>query len=366
MKIDDEDDEVRSRMALEQAQQSLRSSMEVNKAEVESAGGIDMFDGVLSDSGIYSEDRPDRLKAHVREAEPTDDSEGYYRHQIGEILGDKYKIIGFHGQGVFSNVLKAIDVTTNDLVAIKLLRNNDHFRRTGKKEIQILKQLHASDPEGKFNNIRLLGEFMDREHLCLVFEPMDLNLRQLIKKTGGKGLNLNAIRVYGFKLLKALLQLRKEGIIHADMKPDNILVNDSRTVVKLADLGSAMEEHEYEPTPLLVSRFYRSPEIILGLRYSYPLDMFSFACVMYELATGKPMLRSRDNNHHLLLLTEYKGAPPKPLLRNALFRTQYFDEQSRFLETVVDTTLGKVRLLINASIACSISRGCLLGDGSST
>ena len=62
---------------------------------------------------------------------------------------------------------------------------------------------------------------------------MDLNLRQLLKKTGGKGLNLNAVRVYGFKLLKALLLLRKEGIVHADMKPDNILVNDSRTTVKL-------------------------------------------------------------------------------------------------------------------------------------
>jgi hypothetical protein len=92
-----------------------------------------MFDGVVSDSGIYAEDRPDKIRAHVRDAEPSDDSEGYYRHQIGEILGEKYKIIGFHGQGVFSNVLKAVDLSSNELVAIKLLRNNPHMKRTGKK-----------------------------------------------------------------------------------------------------------------------------------------------------------------------------------------------------------------------------------------
>src|SRR5688572_20679334 len=93
-----------------------------------------------------------------------------------------------------------------ELVAIKLLRNNDHMKRTGKKEIQVLKQLRASDPEAKYNNIVLLSDFIDREHLCLVFEPMELNLRQLIKKTGSKGLNINAVRVYGFKLLKVFLR----------------------------------------------------------------------------------------------------------------------------------------------------------------
>jgi len=201
--------------------------------------------------------------------------------------------------------------------------------------------LRDTDHEGKFNNIRLLRDFLDRDHLCLVFEPMDLNLRQLLKRTGGQGLNMAAVRVYGFKLLKALIHLKREGIIHADFKPDNILVDESRAVVKLADLGSAMEQHEYEPTPLLVSRFYRAPEIILGVKYSFPLDMFSFGCVLYELAVGKPLLRSRDNNHHLKLLFEYKGLPSKQLVKNAVFRPLYFDDQHRFLETSIDPATHK-------------------------
>lgn len=71
--------------------------------------------------------------------------------------------------------------------------------------------------------------------------------------------------------------------------------------------------------------------------------MFSFGCCLFELATGHPMLRSRDNNHHMKLILEYKGMPSKTLLSKALFRPLYFDENSHFLETMPDPATGKVR-----------------------
>jgi serine/threonine protein kinase len=270
------------------------------------------------------------------DAEPTDDHEGYYCYRLGELLGKRYAVIGYHGKGVFSNVLKCRDTHTNEEVAIKLLRNNEHMKRAGKKEIEILKTLRESDPEGKYNNITLRNDFEDRDHLCLVFEPMDMNLRQLMKKYGGQGISVTAIRVYAFKILKALTHLARNNIIHADIKPDNILIDKDRTMVKVADLGSAMDVQEAEPTPMLVSRYYRGPEIVLGINYNTSLDVFSLGCCLYELATGKPLLLSRDNNHHLKLICLLKGGVSKKLLQRARYKELYFDATNTFLETLPD------------------------------
>jgi len=229
-------------------------------------------------------------------------------------------------------------------VAIKLLRNNEHMKRTGKKEMKILTKLRDTDPQDKYNIVRLLTHFIDRDHLCLAFEPMDLNLRQLIKKNLSKrGLDLKSVRVYGYKLLKALFHLKRQGIIHADLKPDNILVNENRSIMKLGDLGSAFEgDEKMEPTPLLVSRFYRAPEIILGLPYSHPLDMFSYGACLYELSTGDYLLKSIDNNQHLELFMQIKGLISKKLVLGGIFRDTHFDKDCNFLRHVTDKVTGKL------------------------
>ena len=96
----------------------------------------------------------------------------------------------------------------------------------------------------------------------------DINLRELTKKYGrGIGLNIAAVSKYAAQMLLSLYHLRNCGVLHADVKPDNILVSASRTMVKLADFGSAMFSGDNEITPYLVSRFYRAPEVILGLKY---------------------------------------------------------------------------------------------------
>ena len=89
-----------------------------------------------------------------------------------------------------------------------------------------------------------------------------MNLREVLRKFGHKkGLNIRAVRVYAHHLFQALYLLKKCNIIHADIKPDNMLVNDAKNQLKLADLGSASDAQENDITPYLVSRFYRAPEI---------------------------------------------------------------------------------------------------------
>ena len=112
----------------------------------------------------------------------------------------------------------------------------------------------------------------------------DINLRELTKKYGrGIGLNIAAVSKYSAQMLISLYHLRNCGVLHADIKPDNILVSNSRTMVKLADFGSAMFSGDNEITPYLVSRFYRAPEVILGLKYGMSLLM---SCLKHRIVTN--------------------------------------------------------------------------------
>ncbi|KAJ1506486.1 U4/U6 small nuclear ribonucleoprotein prp4 [Coelomomyces lativittatus] len=118
------------------------------------------------------------------------------------------------------------------------------------------------DPLGKKHIVRLLRYFEHRNHLCMVFESMSMNLREVLKKYGNNvGLTIKAVRLYAHQLFLALSLLRSTNLIHADLKPDNILANESKTIIKVCDLGSACDASENDITPYLVSRFYRAPEI---------------------------------------------------------------------------------------------------------
>ncbi|KAH8863835.1 Serine/threonine-protein kinase PRP4 like [Schistosoma japonicum] len=196
-------------------------------------------------------------------ADNWDDAEGYYRVRIGEVLDKRYAVYGYTGHGVFSNVVRARDSARGNLeVAIKIIRNNDVMHKSGLKELEVLKKLNDADPQDRFHCLRLYRHFFHKNHLCMVFELMSLNLREVLKKYGRNiGLHIAAIRSYTQQLLLALKLMRKCGILHADIKPDNILVNESKILLKLSDFGSASTIQDNDITPYLVSRFYRAPEI---------------------------------------------------------------------------------------------------------
>lgn len=155
---------------------------------------------------------------------------------------------------------------------------------------------------------------------------MDMNLRTCVKKFGRDiGLNIHAVRAYTVQLLIAIKHLKNNGVLHADIKPDNILVNDTRTIVKLCDFGSAMFVGDNEVTPYIVSRFYRAPEVILGLPYDTSVDMWSMGCVIYELFTGHILFPGRTNNEMMKLIMHVKGSFPKKMLRRGVFAHRHFD-----------------------------------------
>lgn len=236
-------------------------------------------------------------------------------------------------------------------VAIKVIRANDTMYKAGQMERVILRKLSEADVEGKRHTVRMLGSFEYRNHLCLVFESMDMNLRELTKRYGrGIGLSINAVRVYAQQMLVSLYHLKNCGVLHADIKPDNILVNDRRTVVKLCDFGSAMFSGDNEITPYLVSRFYRAPEVILGLPYEYPMDMWSIGCVVYELFTGHILFPGKTNNEMLKLMMDVKGPFPKKMVKRAEFAFKHFESDPNMSFALLEedpVTKRPVRRLIS-------------------
>ncbi|XP_054620852.1 pre-mRNA processing factor 4Bb [Dunckerocampus dactyliophorus] len=280
------------------------------------------------------------------------DAEGYYRVNIGETLDKRYDVYGYTGQGVFSNVIRARDTArAGQEVAVKIIRNNELMQKTGLKELEFLKKLNDADPDDKFHCLRLFRHFYHKQHLCLVFEPLSMNLREVLKKYGKDvGLHIKAVRSYSQQLFLALKLLKRCNILHADIKPDNILVNESKTILKLCDFGSASHVADNDITPYLVSRFYRAPEIIIGKPYDYGIDMWSVGCTLYELYTGKILFPGSSNNHMIKLAMDVKGKMPNKMIRKGLFKDQHFDQNLNFLYIEVDKVTEREKVTVMSTI----------------
>ena len=230
------------------------------------------------------------------------------------------------GKGSFGDVVKVHDHKTNTDVACKIIRNEKRFHKQAQFEIKILDLLRRQDKRNTHNVIHMKDFFLFRGHLCLTFEMMFCDMYAALKRQDFKGFSLSTIRSYCIPLITALRVLRRSRIIHCDLKPENILLAgpDSKNC-KIIDFGSSCFDHE-KVHSYIQSRFYRSPEVILGLGYGTPIDMWSFGCIMAELYTGQPIFPGHDEKEQLLYQMEVLGVPPLALLKSAKRRANFFND----------------------------------------
>lgn len=346
--------------------------------------GIDSFD-IFSSNVSPPTAATQKSAATMASGTGLDDAEGYYRATIGEIvsftstsiddetISGSFRVQGIIGKGVFSTVLKCTRISNNglgqeDVVAIKLIRSNETMAKAAQKEVRILRLLNTdrghSNKTSKETHIVKMYELDEwdetskletheghrhaenyqnsalleyQNHTAIIFEHLPINLRETLSKFGKNvGINIAAVRSFAKQLLIALKHLASHRIVHADIKLDNILVNESFSTVKLCDFGSAFFETDLDlaMTPYLVSRFYRAPEIMLGLTYDGKIDLWSVAVSLAELFTGKVLFPGRTNNDMLKRFMECKGAFSNKMVRRHVVGFTTLGLQPHFETTV--------------------------------
>ncbi|RWS32008.1 dual specificity tyrosine-phosphorylation-regulated kinase 2-like protein [Leptotrombidium deliense] len=243
-----------------------------------------------------------------------DDEHGSYLHVPHDHIAYRYEMLRIIGKGSFGQVIKAYDHKTQQHIALKMVRNEKRFHRQAQEEIRILDHLRKQDKDNSMNIIHMYENFTFRNHMCITFELLSVNLYELIKKNKFQGFSIQLVRRFAYSILRCLEALYNNKIIHCDLKPENVLLKQQgRSGIKVIDFGSSCFEHQRVYT-YIQSRFYRAPEVILGARYGMPIDMWSLGCILAELATGYPLLPGEDEFDQLACIIELLGKPPQKLL----------------------------------------------------
>ncbi|KAL8696407.1 MAG: hypothetical protein Q9201_007675 [Fulgogasparrea decipioides] len=265
-----------------------------------------------------------------------DDERGDYNIVTGDHLAYRYEIIDILGKGSFGQVVRCIDHRTGGLVAIKIIRNKKRFHQQALVEVDILQKLRDWDPQKKHSMVQFTQSFYFRGHLCISTELLGMNLYEFIKCHEFRGFSLKLIRRFAKQLLSSLVLLKGHKVIHCDLKPENILLaHPARSEIKVIDFGSSCMENEKVYT-YIQSRFYRSPEVILGMTYGMPIDMWSLGCILAELLTGYPIFPGENEQEQLACIMEVFGPPEKHLIEKSTRKKLFFD------------SLGKPRLTVSS------------------
>ena len=242
--------------------------------------------------------------------------------------GARYTVIGLLGRGTFGQVFKCRDEERGLTVAVKVLKNKAAYFRQGLLEVGILTAVNTNcDRSGARHTLRILDHFVHKNHLCVVTELLGRNLYEQIKGGTFRGVTVKAARSYLRQLLDALQALRREGIVHCDLKPENVLlsgVSSTTTAVSLIDFGSACYERASPLYTYVQSRHYRAPEVILGLRYTAAVDMWSLGCIAAEMILGIPLLPGADEYNQLYKITSMLGVPPAEMIEKGTKGSRFY------------------------------------------
>eukprot|EP00792_Barthelona_sp_PAP020_P011916 TRINITY_DN618_c0_g1_i1.p1 TRINITY_DN618_c0_g1~~TRINITY_DN618_c0_g1_i1.p1 ORF type:complete len:386 (+),score=101.14 TRINITY_DN618_c0_g1_i1:67-1224(+) len=265
--------------------------------------------------------------------EKKEDSKGFYIFQPNEIIARRYRSVKLLNYGTFCSVIECYDLKSLNYVALKIIRKVDRYIESSKLEVKVLKNLKKlhGDEHGL---LTLLDSFEWFEHLVMVFPKYGPSFADICFE-----LNSHNILAISRNIMKALSFLHKKGILHTDLKPDNILLKERSFILRngalypknmetmLIDFGNAVDASIRRST-IITTRQYRAPEVILQDQrgYNEKVDVFSLGCIIFELYTSKILFCSHSNHLQLRMFEKLMGPIPQTLFDNIpeSLKTRYF------------------------------------------
>lgn len=251
-----------------------------------------------------------------------DDDQCDYQAPVNDHLAYRYEILSFLGKGTFGRVMRCYDHLNRCHVAVKIIRNLRSCQKLAETEVVML---------GKTRGLQGVVEFKEcfrfRDHTCLVFELLNISLHSYLRQDFPVSLPL--IQSLLSQLLLTISQLHQRHIVHCDLKPDNILFTDRlRTEVKIIDFGTAVME-KGQVLGYTQTRYYRAPEVLLGIKAGSKVDMWSYGCIAAEIALRKTLFQGENEADQLRVIAEGIGPIPVELLAKAGKVSNTFDAFGR-------------------------------------
>jgi serine/threonine protein kinase len=327
---------------------------------------------------------PDR-GAKIRNTSPNsyDDSTGHYKGRQGSVIADRYRVVKEVGVGTFGRVLECIDLKRRrwsdnlhqrkdehfnsshaqyeNVVAIKVVRNVKRYHESAIIEADIIREVNRRGGRGLSHCAIMFDAFSFHGHFCMVFESLGPSLYDYLKRRQYRPFPSSCVRHFAQQLLETLEFLHSFKIIHTDLKLENLLLLDDREVpyrdgqmipestrIKVIDFGGATYDDD-KKSSVINTRQYRAPEVILGIGWSMPSDLWSAGketdmvvsvnvmlggihtslfsdipltsrhcdtgCILAELYRGELLFATHDNIEHLALIEKVIGPFPRRLLK---------------------------------------------------
>ncbi|XP_043921534.1 homeodomain-interacting protein kinase 2-like [Protopterus annectens] len=236
-----------------------------------------------------------------------------------------YEVLEFLGCGTFGQVVKCRKQGTTEERAVKILKNDPHLAGQLLNEIHNLALLTSSGAY-EYNCVRAYEGFQYENNTCLVFETLHQDLHTFLKQQMLRPLPFNHIRIILHQVATALMKLKSLGLIHADLKPENIMIADpvkQPYKVKIIDFGLSHHYSMAKYPAYIQTRCYRAPEVMLGLPYWEAVDMWSLGCIAAEIFMGCQLYPGTSEYEQLLFITQTQGMPEECML-NAGVKTECF------------------------------------------
>ncbi|XP_044199465.1 homeodomain-interacting protein kinase 1-like isoform X1 [Thunnus albacares] len=237
-----------------------------------------------------------------------------------------YELVEFVGDGDYGIVAKCKHRDTGETVAIKVSRYGDAVAH----EASILQDLMGQNLD-QCNIVKFYDWYQINNTTGLVLELLGINLFDYMTEHSEDRLPLKDIRFIIQQLATALRALRSAGVIHSDLKPDNImLVKDEEQLitVKLIDFGLAFRTCEAVVGACYQVAYYRAPEIMLGLPFTEAIDMWSLGVVMGQMMFGSLIFPWHSEYGQMKTICEILGQPADHLLDAGLKTKEFFIKNS--------------------------------------